>query len=40
MVKSRMRVTEMTAKSETVCNRLLRLGGERELIVMGYACSW
>jgi len=31
-------VTEVTAKSEMVCNRLLSLGGKGRLIVMGYAC--
>ena len=30
----------MTAKSEMVCNRLLRLGGKAELIVIRYACLW
>ena len=29
MVKCENGVTEMTAKSEMVCNRLLRLGGEK-----------
>ena len=30
----------MTAKSGTVCNRLLSLGGKGELIVIRYACLW
>ena len=30
----------MTAKSGTVCNRLLSLGGEGRLIVIGYAYLW
>ena len=29
MIKGEKGVTEMTAKSEMVCNRLLRLSGER-----------
>jgi len=33
-------VTEMTAKSEMVCNRLLFLDGEGRLIVKGYGCLW
>jgi len=33
-------VTEMTAKSGMVCNRLLSLDGKGRLIVMGHACSW
>jgi len=40
MVKSKGRVTEMTAKSKMVYGRLLSLGGKRELIVMRYACLW
>ena len=40
MIKSKKRVTEMTAKSEIVYGRLLSLGGKGELIVMGYAYSW
>jgi len=33
-------VTEMTAKSEMVYGRLLRLGGKGRLIVIRYACLW
>ncbi len=40
MIKSKNGVTEMTAKSEMVYDRLLSLGGKRQQIVMGYACLW
>ena len=40
MIKSGNGVTEMTAKSEMVYDRLLSLGGRRRQIVMGYACLW
>ena len=40
MIKGENGVTEMTAKSGTVCNRLLSLGGKGRLIVMGYAYLW
>ncbi len=40
MIKSENEVTEMTAKSEMVCNRLLSLSRKAELIVIRYACLW
>jgi len=40
MIKSENEVTEMTAKSEMVYDRLLSLGGRRRQIVIGYACLW
>ena len=40
MIKSGNGVTEMTAKSEMVCYRLLSLDGKGRLIVMRYACLW
>ena len=40
MVKSKGRVTEMTAKSKMVYGRLLSLGGKRRLIVIRHACLW
>ena len=40
MIKDRKGVTEMTAKSEMVYGRLLRLGGKGRLIVIRYACLW
>ena len=40
MVKSRIRVTEMTAKTEMVYGRLLSLGRKGRLIVIRYACLW
>ena len=40
MIKDDSGVTEMTAKSEMVCNRLLSLSRKAELIVIRYACLW
>ena len=40
MIKGGSGVTEMTAKSEMVCNRLLSLSRKAELIVIRYACLW
>lgn len=37
MIKGGKGVTEMTVKTETVCNRLLSSGGKGELIVIGYS---
>ena len=40
MIKGDNGVTEMTAKSGMVCNRLLSLDGKGRLIVIRYACLW
>ena len=40
MIKDDNGVTEMTVKSEMVCNRLLSLSGKGRLIVIRYACLW